>query len=209
MTVNHEKNLDPEEKENNRRDPPLSRNGIIERTPFPKPRWSKPIFHRTSNMTYPLSIPPCSKKSFPIECTEVPQQPTVTTRSTAVAQMTQYYIATNDSIAFQAIIGAQIEIGEAPPGDGRIPFDKMQTADGEDILVLPVSTRLLCALHRWNRKNVSQQFPFITYQSRNGSLLQPLDVKNSPAVAPKENSQTKKMPPPRSALAPRPRTKKI
>ncbi len=192
MAINYEENLRPEEKKDDCRDPSFFRNRIIERTPFPKPRRSKPIFHRINNMTYPLSIPPCSKKSFPIECTEVPTQPAMT-RRIAMAQKVQYYIETKCPQAFEAIIDAQIEISEAPPGDGNIPFVSMQTVDGESISVLPTSTRLLSALRRWNNKN-TPKFLFTVYHSEDGGLLHQSDAQTHAVETPKNIATKKRRP---------------
>jgi hypothetical protein len=190
MTINHEENLDPEKEEDSRRDPPCFRHGIIERTPFPKSRRPKPIFHKTKNMNYPSSIPPCSKKRFPIECVEVLQQPAMTRRN-AMARKVQHYIETKDPQAFDAIIGAQHQIGEYPFTDGQIPFVKSQTVDGDDISVLPISTRLLDALHRWNRKH-TPTFDFTVYHSENGGLLQQCDAQNHSPVTPKKMQVVRK-----------------
>lgn len=55
MTVDHEENLDTEEKEDGRHDPPFFRHGIIEREPFPESRRTKPVFHRIRRrITHPV-----------------------------------------------------------------------------------------------------------------------------------------------------------
>jgi hypothetical protein len=131
---------------------------------------------------------------------------TAKTRRNAMARKVQRYIETSDPMAFDAIIGAQHQIGEYPFGDGHIPFVQMQTGGGEDISVLPISTRLLDALCRWNRKH-TPTFDFTVYHSENGGLLQLHDMTNHRAVQPKGRTK-RNVRPPRSALAPRPRKKK-
>lgn len=119
----------------------------------------------------------------------------------------QQYIATEDQRAFAVIISAQIEIGEAPPGDGSIPFVKMQTVDGEQISVLPISTRLLSALRRWNNKN-TPKFDFTVYDSGDKGLLRRSDEHNWVTTKPTIKKKMQKSLP-RSALAPRPHSKRL
>lgn len=94
-----------------------------------------------------------------------------------MARKVQRYIKTDDPQAFETIIGAQHQIGEYPFGDGQIPFVKMQTVDGDSLSVLPISTRLLDALHRWNR-NHTPKFDFTVYHSEDGGLLQQSEVQS-------------------------------
>lgn len=159
-------------------------------------------------MDYSLSIPlPLLKKEFSDRVYGSPLK-TALIGGNAMAQTVQRYIATDDAKAFEAIIGAQHQIGEYPFGDGHIPFVKMQTEGGEPISVLPVSTRLLDALHRWNRKK-TPQFTFVIYHSENGGLLHRSDTQGRPTAKPKEKTRRRKLMPKRSALALRPRKKKI
>lgn len=124
----------------------------------------------------------------------------------------QRYIETKDPQAFDAIIGAQHQIGEYPFGDGHIPFVKSQTVDGEQISVLPVSTRLLDALRRWNRKH-TPTFDFTVYHSENGGLLQQSEVQSAesrPMVTQKKKPTRKRqMPVMRRASMIPPYTKQV
>jgi hypothetical protein len=119
---------------------------------------------------------------------------TASTRRNAMARKVQRYIETKDPQTFEAIIGAQHQIGEYPFGDGRIPFVKMQTVDGEPLSVLPVSTRLLDALRRWNRKH-TPTFDFTVYHSEDGGLLRQCEVQGRPVGTQKKKPVRKEQMP--------------
>ncbi len=129
-----------------------------------------------------------------------------------MARKVQLYIETKDPTAFDAIIGAQHQIGEYPFAEGHIPFVKSQTVDGNDISVLPISTRLLDALHRWNRKHIPT-FDFTLYHSENGGLLQQSEVQSAEsrpmATRKKKSGKKRQVPLMRRASMIPPHTKRV